>query len=63
MSKVLPFVERRIRVLRLDGTLYCDMTLTKKAARLLAEFMLDTGLDQESAMRIVLRKGLELLKR
>ena len=66
MSQVLPFVARRIRLVKPDGTRYCDMTLTEKNARLLAEFMLYTGLDQESAMGIVLRKGIkswELLKR
>ena len=63
MSRVLPFVARRIRLVKPDGTRYCDMTLTEKDARVLAEFMSHSGLDQESAMRIVLRKGLELLKR
>lgn len=63
MSKVPPFVARRIRLLKPDGTRYCDMTLTEKQARLLADYMLHTGLDQETAMKIVLRKGMELLER
>ena len=62
MSRVLPFVVRRIRLVRSDGSRYCDFTLSEKNARVLAEFMLDTGLDQEAAINIVLRKGVELLE-